>query len=156
MKNSILKFDDLTSDTYLHKDYTSFDYSKVYQYVLTCTEDFFDWYQVKNNDKMERISFELYKTTDYWDILVLINSLSPMFDIPYDFDVLYDTADEFVTRYKSDNPDTNIPETHALYMHNEFERRFNEHNEEVRTIRIVKPSKIQEFFRKGRELGCFK
>lgn len=155
MKNSVLTYDSIVSDGYSHQDYSSRDYTKIHSYVETCTDDLFEWYRMNDNDKMERVSYELYGTTDYWDILIMINDLNPLYGLPYAYDIQDTAADETVAKYIAAHPESNIPDVHAEYMHAAYEAYYIHENELGRVIRIVKPSKLQEFLRKGREMGCF-
>lgn len=157
MSNSILDFDNETVGGYSVEDFTSFDYGIILEFVKECTEDLFEYYLMENDDKLERISHELYGTEDYWDIILLVNHRNPLFELPYSFDTLADIADEMVTLYDDNVYSTNtITLQHRDYMVQEYEELLQKDNENFRTIRIVKPNKIQEFIRLGYEKGCFK
>jgi hypothetical protein len=155
MKNSILKYDDTTSDNYIHKDFTSFDYTKIHEFVDTCQDDIFDYYQMGDNDKMERIAFELYGSTDYWDILLLINDINALYGMPYSYDIIEAAASNRLEKYKAKKPDVIIPDAHSVYMHGAFENIQTQQNEVNRVIKIVKPSRLQDFLKRGYEMGCF-
>lgn len=168
MTNSVINFDNRTfnikdiegsgaTENYSIEDYSSFKLNSVYEYVSTCDEDYFDWYQMENDDKIERISYELYGTTEYWDILLLINKKDPLFDMPYNFDTLTSIAEakvEVYNDYFALNYD--LPESHIDYMTGKYEETIVTENEKKRILRIVDPTKMQDFIRAGYEKGCFK
>src|SRR5574344_1718437 len=97
MKNTILKFDYEELDEFIVPDY--FSKSNDISYLVQEIKDYLEVYKINDNDKLERISYELYGTTDYWDILLLLNGRDPLFDFPYDYDTTYDSARRFVNRY---------------------------------------------------------
>ena len=67
MKNTVLKFDYEELDEFIVSDYFS---KKVDVYsLIDQIKDYVSAYKISDNDKLERISYELYGTTDYWDIL---------------------------------------------------------------------------------------
>ena len=156
MQNSVLVYDSMTSDNYIHADYTSRDFTKLHSIITKWDQSIFEWYKVNDNDKMERISHQLYGTTDYWDILVLINDLDALFGMPYAYDILDASSVETVNKYITAKTRVIMPDAHVQYMHDEYEAMNNTENEKHRIIKIVKPSKLQDFLRKGRDAGLFK
>lgn len=111
--------------------------------------DYITYYELTDNDKIERISYELYGTPNYWDILILLNSKSPFFDMSFDFDVVYDNSTNFLETY------TNIIYSHAILnsvervtaLREEFLNNFIEQNEANRRIVIIKPTKMGDFIK---------
>jgi len=88
MKNTILNFDSkkvvLDGIEFEVPDYFSKDIN-IMEFIKTLNPlDFFVKYTVQNNITLEKISFDLYGTTDYWDILALINDIDPLVSTPYD------------------------------------------------------------------------
>jgi len=156
MKNTVLIYDEIVSDQYQHMDYTSRNFTKLVTQIKDLPSNLFEWYQMKDNDKMERVSYELYGTTDYWDLLILINDLDALFGMPYSYDIYHTAANETVNKYIANSKSMILPDTHIQYMHDAYEDHYAAQNERGRTIKIVKPSKLQEFLRKCYDLGYFK
>jgi hypothetical protein len=151
MKNSILKYDldevtiNLGFATEVKvRDYFSKDV-KVFS-IFDAHIDLFATYQIENDDKIERISYELYGTTDYWDILLLLNDRSPLFEMPYGYDLIHDFAQNRIDIYK------NFIYSHAPLLNDRADVLFEElseellvKNENTRTIYVVKPSRMNDF-----------
>lgn len=112
-------------------------------------------YRVQNDDKIERISYELYGTTDYWDILMMINSRDPLFGMPYNFDSISDNSTSFVDNYIQNNynPAPLPSVTRINELKEEFLNKFDLDNEGKRYITVIKPSKMPDFIRQLRILG---
>ena len=107
------------------------------------------YYDISDNDKIERISYELYGTPNYWDLLVLLNDKDPYFNIPFDFDTVYDASTNFLENY------TNIIYSHAVLsdaervnsLREEFLQNTSDINESNRRIKIIKPNMISDFIK---------
>lgn len=153
MKNTVLTFDKEELDEFIVSDYFSKNF-RLYE-IKANLSDYLDIRKVTDNDKLENISYSLYGTTDYWDILLLINEKNPLFDMPYDYDTVVDSATDFANKY-------------IYYVYSqaplvigdaatEFTERiiaeFVEDNENNRYMYIVKATKIGEFLKVINDAG---
>lgn len=154
MKNTILKYDteELVLDeseqvTYEIPDYFS---QKIFISDLSSSidgwDDYLDTYRMADNDKLERVSYELYGTPDYWDIILMLNERSPLFDMPYDFDTLSNETSSFINTYANfiyiDAP---LDQDRVDALTEEYVNDSLDENETFRYIQVVKPSRISEF-----------
>jgi hypothetical protein len=156
LKNSVVDFTDRQVDTYIVEDYFTFDLKKILDHVASCTEDFFEYYQMQDDDKLERVALELYGNANYWDILLLINGKDALFDLPYNFDTLASFAEEKAKSYAVEVSELlTLSDAHVAQMQEIYEEKNRVRNEEMRIVRIVKPTRMQEFIQKAYEAGCF-
>lgn len=154
MKNTILNYDieelildDSEQVTYEIPNYFS---QKIFIADLADTiddwDDFLDTYRMTDNDKLERVSYELYGTPDYWDIILMVNERNPLFDMPYDFDTLSDETSSFINNYANfiyiDAP---LDQERVDALTEDYVNASLEENEKFRYISVVKPSRISEF-----------
>jgi len=151
MKNTILKYDRITSIKFDCGDYTS----KKFRIVLEMTEvndtNYIEYIELYDNQTIEQVSFILYGSADYWDILVLINDIDPIFDMSYEYDILSDISVRQVTKYLADYS--------GVYRDDTFDRLNSikltqniENNEKNRKIKVIKPSRLFDFITKINEL----
>jgi hypothetical protein len=57
-----------------------FDYLK----LVSIDDSFIEYYSVKDGERIENISYDLYDTVDHWWILCIINGFKDFFhDLPY-------------------------------------------------------------------------
>jgi len=113
---------------------------------------YFSIYQIMENDKLERISYDIYGTSNYWDLLLALNDKSPLFDIPYDLDTIQSQASEIWNTY-SEKIYFQAP-LEPLILSNLIEseiEKIKTINENHRYIFIIKPSKLYEFLKILRE-----
>jgi len=144
MKNTILNYSLEELDDFFVRDYFSKDV-KISDLFYTLG-DYIDTYQMTNNDKLERISLQLYGTTDYWDILLLLNSRNPLFEMAYDYDLLVNFATNRSNYYKKteySHAPLNIARTAVL--HSAILDAVVAENEDFRTLYIIKPPKMGTF-----------
>lgn len=144
MKNTLVKFETTEVDDYIVSDYFSKDIniSKLFSFE----EDFFSIYKMSNDDRIERISHELYGTTDYWDILLMINQRDPLFGMVYRYDIIDSAISEKISKYENlvySHPplDDDIREKLKSRIENDIDKE----NESKRNIYVVKPTKMSEF-----------
>ena len=109
-------------------------------------------YKIADDDKLERISYSIYGTTDYWDILLQINDRNPLFQMPYNLDTTFEIAESMWNNY-SDNIYFQSPLDSNLLQSliDEEIERLKEKNEFYRFIYIIKTSKMNEFLKILRE-----
>jgi len=146
MKNSILKYDKISSKSFTSEDYTSKKYRKILEIPELNNTDYIEYIELIDDQKIEQISYTLYGTPDYWDLLVLINDRDPLFDMSYNFDIQEAIAEDIVQKYLSDYS--------GIYKGNTYTRmkeyvmyKIDKETEENRTLKIIKPSRIQEILK---------
>lgn len=156
LKNSVMNFTNRQNNNYVLEDYFTFDLKAILDHVENCTEDYFEWYLMKDDDKLERIALELYNNADYWDILLIINGKDALFDLPYNFDTLSSFAEEKAHAYREEVSELlTLSDAHVEQMVAVYEEQFRKENEENRALRIVKPTRMQEFIQAAYDAGCF-
>lgn len=164
MDNKILNYDstinslDLKDSPSLFNitDYTSKKYLDLYRLPELSSADYIQYYIVNNDEKPEAISFDLYENTDYWDLLMLINNRSPLFDLPYNFDVIASAAEDKIARYNETYSTGNLAAldlSHYTELIEQEKINSTAANEDIRKIKVIKPSKIYDFIKLLREKG---
>lgn len=156
LRNSIINYTNRENSTYNFEDYFSIDFNKVADYVNSCPKDWFDWYQLQDNSKLEKVALDIYGDSDYWDILLVINKKLALFDMPYDYDTLMKMVDYKVAEYIKEIYKKNIPVNAYNSMVKALKEKYIAENETFRIIKIVRPSKMQAFIQGGYEAGLFK
>lgn len=145
MKNTIVKYELEELDDFIVSDY----FSKTID-IFTLKEQIgamLDVYVIDDNDRLERISHELYGTPDYWDMLLMLNERDPLFDMPYDYDNLHESTKLYTDKYKffiySHAP--LFAGLAATELTEYFMQLLADRNEASRNILIIKPSSIGDF-----------
>lgn len=99
MLNSVIKFSKriniVDGEEVEIPDYFSKKITKARLYELIPNLDnYLLPYTLKDNEKIEKIAHDLYGSSDYWDLLVIINNLTPVLSMPYDTTVIDDIMEK--------------------------------------------------------------
>jgi hypothetical protein len=156
LKNSVINFTNRINENTSIEDYFSFDLKGVLEFVENYPENQFDFYLMQDDDKLERISLELYGNANYWDILLLINGKDALFDMPYNFDTVAKLALSNAEKYaKKVSTFLTLSDAHKAEMTEVYEEKFRRENETNRLLKIVKPEYMQTFIQNAYEEGYF-
>lgn len=147
MKNTLLNFDQEEVDDYIVSDY--FSRKLILSDIITeeIKNAYFVMHRLEDNDKLERLSYDIYGTTDYWDLLALINYKDPLFGMSYDFENYTSYTDDFIDSYNDIYSNKPLSESRLAELKEEFYEINRIKNEQNRYIYIVLPSKLQEFLK---------
>ena len=96
-------------------------------------------YQVSNDERIEVISFNIYRSSDYWDLLLLINNIK----LPVNQDKLEKRLNEIYSEWL-DTFGKNKTEAQKLEKHQELEQELFLENEKYRIIKYINIDKISE------------
>lgn len=151
MINTILDYQKEELDDFIVSDYTSkkiniYDILEEMRYNNNLSE-FFSLYRISDDDKLERISYSMYGTTDYWDILLQINDRNPLFQMPYNLDSTIESAEAFWDYYSNNVCFQTLNNNVLNILLNSEIERMKEKNEIYRYIYVIKPTKMNEFLK---------
>lgn len=142
MKNTIIKYAREEVDEYIVSDY----FSKNIQIGdFSIYSDFITTFKLETNDKLERVSYVLYGTADYWDILLMLNNRDPLFQMTYDYDLIDRASIKYAQLYSETYSNGPLNEEDFNSMKDKRDVELEELNEQYRKIYVVKPQRINEF-----------
>lgn len=130
----------IDNNTFEIDDYTNIlDISEILeQYKGELSE-----YQVSNDERIEVISFNIYRSSDYWDLLLLINDIKDFRKLPVNQDKLEKRLNEIYSEWL-DRFGKNKTEAQKLEKHQELEQELFLENEKYRIIKYINIDKISE------------
>lgn len=152
MTNSILNYELEELDEFIVPDYFSkkIDLYNVLQEFTDAGTlgNYVQAYRIADDDKLERISYDIYSTTSYWDLLLQINDKQPLFEMPYSLDTIIDSSEEYWHNYSNLLYFQAPLQTEVLQVLIDEEiEKMKEQNEAYRIIYVIKPTKLQEFLK---------
>lgn len=146
MKNTILNYNTISSAQFTSRDYNSKKFKQILDLPELTDSDFVEHVELFDNQTIEQISYNLYGSANFWDILILINNRDPLFGMSYEFDIIEDEAQTLVTNYINEYSGSHETETFTklkeLVLNDKVDL-----NEEKRTIKIIRPDKLGEFIK---------
>lgn len=100
MKNKYLIFDDI-----ILKDDNTVKNTTTLNLLPSIPDKYFsnDYileYKVADDRLLESIAFELYENTNYWDILLILNGMRSMNELPVNHDIVISRADRKLLEWK--------------------------------------------------------
>ena len=91
---------DVAYKTFKVTNYNSVDLTQVKKMLDGLDKDYFVWLKVNEGDKIEKVLFDYYKTSDYYDLILLVNSREMVFGMPYSYDVVLNAVDVDIQNYE--------------------------------------------------------
>lgn len=128
---------------YTFRNYFSLDCEKIKNLKIFHNKDYIKWVKIPETSTLDYVSYSLYGTADYWDLLMIINGINPIEDLPKNQDALEKIVDKKIEKYFYKDyfgPKTTklIEEKREMFLEQE-----NIKNEASRIIKVVRPEKIQ-------------
>ena len=141
MKNSVLVYEKEELDEFIVSNYFSKDIN-VHD-IFYELKPYLELYKMMDDDKLERLSYELYGTTDYWDILLMINERNPLFHLTYNTDILINESEYLIDLY-ANKIYSHHPLTQERYkaLLDEITLNKDKLNETYRFVYVIKPEFI--------------
>lgn len=139
MKNTFYKFKKYENEVAIFHKYPVIKH--IPDYVLN-NPSYYSVYSLQDDDRLEYISHRLYGTTDFWDILFLINNMDNTFNLPKSHEYVYkrteDNFNDFLSKFV-------VSEQRKESLFNELLDEEMIKNDKYRQFKVVKPNKIQDF-----------
>lgn len=128
-------------------DYTSLDFNEVIKYLNSLDKSWFEYVKIYEGTTIEKACYDYYNTTDYYDLLLLLNGREMLNDTPYTSDVLIDNTENELKEYEFRvfNDDfESIVNTTRNRLKDKIENDLNEKNFSLLYIKIIKKNYINE------------
>ena len=127
---------------FLIRDYTNL---VSIQEILDKYKEYIQIYQVLEDERLDTISYKLYGTTDYWDMLVLLNDLKCMTDLPVNYDKVENRArqkhEDWTRIFGKQKTKEQIASKYEEFLEQEIAN-----NEKYRNFKYIDSSVINRFY----------
>jgi hypothetical protein len=110
--------------------------------------------KVSDDELLEAISFKIYETTDYWDLLMVFNDITRMNQLPVNHDIVLTRADNKLQEWKAKGVLLNsiLSDDIIEAKYQEFLEEVTEENEKFRYINYVSKEDLSELIADLEEL----
>lgn len=126
-------------------DYKSIDWNNLTLYLQNIDSSWFGEVTIQPNTNLEKVSLDLYEDPNYWDVIMLVNGMSPLMDIPFEFDVISDTTQEKLDNYENNILKRTIPEDLRLQLYQQYEDEMISENNSMLTLKYVLKDRLYDF-----------
>ena len=127
---------------FLFRDYTNLVSIRE---ILDKYKEYIQIYQVLEDERLDTISYKLYGTTDYWDMLVLLNDLKCMTDLPVNYDKVENRArqkhEDWTKIFGKQKTKEQIASKYEEFLEQEIAN-----NEKYRNFKYMDSSVINRFY----------
>lgn len=155
LTNTIFKFPTVQKGSFIVQDYSRNKLKSILDLPEITDNNFIMYIDLEENQTIEAVSYILYNNENYWDILIAINNIDPLFGLCYDFDTLNSFANS-----KTENYRTKFGITLSLESYNrllsQWKEEIEDENAIKRKLKVIRPNMINEFIRILRNNGFAK
>lgn len=134
-------------------DYKSIDWNNINLYLQNIDNSWYGETSIQPNTNLEKVSLDLYDDPNYWDVIMLVNGMSPLMDIPFEFDVISDTTQEKLDKYESEILKRTIPEDLRLNLYQQYEDEMITENNAMLSIKYILKERLYDFILGLYDLG---
>jgi len=99
---------------------------------------------VEDDRLMESLSFELYGTPKHWDLLMVVNNMQSLFDLPVNHDIILNRVEKKLIDWKNRgrNLTVRITDKMILNKYKEMLIEEEEKNNRFRKIKYINPGSL--------------
>lgn len=141
--------------TFNFNDYKSIRYDIIDKYVDQCDSSWFGKTKILPNTNIEKVSQDLYDDPNYWDMILILNHMSPLFGVPFDFDVINDLVNTKLDEYEKNIYGKKLPEDIRDTLYSQYEEECVIENNECLTLKYVVKEHLYDFLSGLYELNVF-
>lgn len=142
---------DVAYKTFKVTNYNSVDLTQVKKMLDGLNKDYFVWLKVNEGDKIEKVLFDYYKTSDYYDLILLVNNREMMFGMPYSYDVVLNAVDVDIQNYEYKvfgNLKESLSEKSKNRLVEKIDNQYTSDNKQFLYLKVIKNEHINYVKRK--------
>lgn len=122
-------------------DYTSAGLNKIRSYLNTLDNSYFVYLKVEENTKIEKVCYDYYNNTNYYDLILLLNNKEMVYDMPYSYDIILEAIEKDIDRYRSKvfkNTFEKFSDMAYNDLENSLSEKYNKNNSKFLYIKAIK------------------
>ncbi len=145
MKNSYLNFETIDSGIGIVENTTTLGLLPTIPEKYF-TEDYYILKKIEDDRLLEAISYEIYENTNYWDLLMVLNGMTTMNQLPVNYDVILLKAEQELSGWldRANLMYTYLTDEQKEEKYNVLLDKLVEENEKYRSIRYISPTDLSE------------
>ena len=118
---------------------------KIKDVISSMNEAWFSYVLVPQNSTLEKISYDLYGSKDYWDILLLVNERMPLFDMYYDYDIISEAGETSLKEYEDKIYRKKILSDVRERLRVKMQENYEAENENLKIVKYIQKNYIYDF-----------
>jgi hypothetical protein len=151
---SLLKYTtDEYDDNKLVINYNSINKDLITEYILISNPNYFAFKLIDEGQTLEKISYDLYGTADYWDLLLILNKYDPLFDTVLQQDTIYELSEDKTEELNTTIFNGLLPINIKSIIQDNYYKKISDRNDLNMFLKYVKPEYLNEFLVNGFSQG---
>ena len=118
---------------------------KIKDVISSMNEAWFSYVIVPQNTTLEKISYDLYDSKDYWDILLLVNERMPLFDMYYDYDIISEAGETSLKEYEEKIYRKKILSEVRERLRLKMQENYEAENENLKIVKYIQKNYLYDF-----------
>lgn len=155
IKTKVLNYStvELNDDNRIVVDYSTINVNNLNIYINTRDDSIFGFKLFDEGQTLEKASYDLYGTPNYWDLLLLINRYEPLFDTVFTYDTLVSISEDKTEELNSLLFNGLLPVNIKSHIQDNYYKKYSKRNEINRVLKYIKPEHVNKFLSEGLALG---
>ena len=120
---------------------------KIKDVISSMNEAWFSYVIVPQNTTLEKISYDLYDSKDYWDILLLVNERMPIFDMYCDYDIISEAGETALKEYEEKIYRKKILSEVRERLRLKMQENYEAENENLKIVKYIQKNYIYDFIK---------
>ena len=128
-------------------NYNSICKNKIKVYLNSLPSNYFKYLKVEQGAKIEKLCFDYYKNTNYYDIILILNNRDMIYDMPYENDIILDAIDSDIENYKQkvfNDPYKKLSDRSYKDLYNKLDIFYNTKNLKFQYLKVIDVNLIPE------------
>ena len=118
---------------------------KIKDVISTMNDAWFSYVLVPQNSTLEKISYDLYESKDYWDILLLVNERMPIFDMYCDYDIISEAGETALKEYEEKIYRKKILSEVRERLRLKMQENYEAENENLKIVKYIQKNYLYDF-----------
>ena len=118
---------------------------KIKDVISSMNEAWFSYVIVPQNTTLEKISYDLYDSKDYWDILLHVNERMPIFDMYCDYDIISEAGETALKEYEEKIYRKKILSEVRERLRLKMQENYEAENENLKIVKYIQKNYIYDF-----------
>lgn len=155
MNKELLNFENFEiSDAYSTfnvQNYNSIDLSEIRDYLDGLPDHWFRFLKLHEGDKIEKVLYDYYGSSDFFDLILFLNKRNMIFDMPYSYDVILDAIEKDINEYQYKvfgNTTEQLSEKTFERLKNTLDNNYSTKNEKFIYLKVISAENIDLVRRK--------
>lgn len=148
MTNEFYKFDTIEFGDFAVQD---FSFQRKLQLISilpeASNEYYIDYINLEQNQTLDMVSYILYGTTDYWDLLSALNDKDPLFELFYSDELVANFGNEMTKLYEERVSEQKLVPTVVELLLNRYSAYGQILNDTNMVLKIIRPERLSEFLK---------